>query len=133
MFETPEASPTCFSSTQDVAADDDGPFESPMPTAMAMMGSRNAAYCQDAWVKPIAAKPAVLIRNPAPMVWRPPSFLANRGTSGATTTRPTVAGRVARPASSGLNPSDAGSWKYRLSRYISPLMVPAPIRMASVD
>src|SRR6478609_2337359 len=121
MLETPEASPTCFSSTHDVAADDDGPFESPMPTAMATMGSRNAVYCQDACVKPMAANPAVLIRNPAPMVCRPPILLANRGTRGATTTRPTVAGSVARPAWRGLKPSDAGSWKYRLSRYISPL------------
>ena len=67
------------------------------------------------------------------MVDRPPIRAANRGTSGATATSPTVAGSVARPASSGEKPSVAGSWKYRLNRYINPLIVPAPIRMATVE
>ena len=50
-------------------------------------------------------------RSPTPIIWRPPSLLASRGTKGATTTRPTVAGRVARPACSGVKPRAAGFWK----------------------
>jgi hypothetical protein len=43
-----------------------------------------------------------------------------------------VAGSVARPAWRGEKPRASGFWKYRLTRYISPLMVPAPMRMAMV-
>ena len=42
------------------------------------------------------------------------------------------AGWPARPAAA-LKPRAAGFWKYRLSRYIRALMVPAPIRIAMVD
>ena len=111
MLETPDASPTWLSGTEAVAAADDGPLERPMPTATATSGRKNAAYCHDASANPIQAKPEAVIRKPMPTTCRPPSFTARRGTSGAETTRPTVAGRVASPASSGLKPSVLGFWK----------------------
>ncbi len=43
-----------------------------------------------------------------------------------------AAGSVASPASKALSPSPAGFWKYRLRTYISPLIVPATMRIASV-
>ncbi len=43
MLETPEAPPTWVSGTDAVAAEDAGPLDRPMPTAMATSGSRNAA------------------------------------------------------------------------------------------
>src|SRR5215210_2162096 len=121
MLETPDASPTCSAGTAAVAAEDDGPLERPMPTAIATSGSRNVAYTHDASANPTATKPAVSITKPTPMTCRPPNFFASFGTSGATSTRPAVAGSVARPASSGLKPRLAGSWKYRLRRYIRAL------------
>src|SRR5438128_2487022 len=133
MFDTPDAAPTCFSSTEAVAAEDDGPLDIPIPTAAAITGRTKATYRHELCVRPMAAKPAVLMRKPAPMVCRPPSRWARRGTRGATTTRPTVAGSVASPACSGLNPRADGFWKYRLSRYIRPLIVPAPMRIAIVE
>src|SRR6478672_13708100 len=108
MLDTPEAPPTWFSGTAAVDADDAGPLDMPIPTAMATSGSRNAEYCQDAWTRPTMTNPRVVRAKPRPIVCRPPNFAASRGTMGATTTRPTVAGSVARPAWSGLNPSVAG-------------------------
>jgi hypothetical protein len=43
-----------------------------------------------------------------------------------------AAGSVARPASSGLSPNAAGSWKYRMSTYISAFTVPATMGIARV-
>ena len=68
MFETPDASPTWSSGTDAVAAEEDGPLDRPMPTAMATSGSRNAAYCHDTSASPIATNPAVVIAKPAPIV-----------------------------------------------------------------
>src|SRR4051794_38833948 len=96
MLETPDASPTWFSGTAAVAADDAGPLDRPMPTATATNGSRNAAYRHEAPTRPMTTNPAVVRTNPTPMVCRPPNFPARRGTSGDTSTRPTVAGSVAR-------------------------------------
>src|SRR3954451_6949217 len=123
MLETPEAEPTCSGGTQDVEAADEGPFDRPMPAATSTSGTRNARYRHDESVRPIQPNPTAVMRNPAPTTWRPPNLDASRGTIGATTTRPTVAGRVARPAWSGLMSRVLGSWKNRLSRYIIPLMV----------
>ena len=81
----------------------------------------------------MTANPAAVIANPSPTTWRAPSRAANLGTRGATTTRPTVAGSVASPACSGVNPSELGSWNHRLSTYISALIVPAPMRIATVE
>ena len=111
MLETPDAPPTWCSGTAAVAADDAGPLDMPIPTAMATSGSRNAAYFHEESTKPTMTKPAVVSANPTPIVCRPPNLAASRGTSGATSTRPTVAGSVASPASSGLKPRVAGSWK----------------------
>ena len=57
------------------------------------------------------AKPTVMITNPSRTATRVPIRAAIFGTSGARTTKPTVAGIVARPASSGVIPRVAGSWK----------------------
>ena len=57
------------------------------------------------------AKPTVMMMKPRPTTCRVPIFVVNLGTSGARITRPTVAGRVARPASSAVIPNTAGSWK----------------------
>src|SRR5262245_10341929 len=111
MLETPDASPTWFAGTEAVAAADAGPLDSPMPTAIAMRGSRKAAYFQDESVRPIAAKPMAVSAKPAPIVCRPPNLPAILGTNGAITTSPTVAGSVARPACSAEKSSVAGSWK----------------------
>src|SRR5437868_2755710 len=102
MLETPDAPPTCSWGTDAVAAEDAGPFERPMPTAIARIGRRKVAYAQEDCVNPIATKPAAIRMNPTPMTCRPPILWASFGTNGATTTRPTVAGSVATPASSGL-------------------------------
>src|SRR5262245_1055791 len=111
MLETPDASPTCGAGTDAVAADDDGPFDMPMPTAIATSGSKNAVYFQSESTTPIATKPTVVRAKPSPIVCRPPSFPASLGTNGAIATRPTVAGSVARPACNGEKSSVAGSWK----------------------
>ena len=57
------------------------------------------------------AKPPVMIANPTATTVRVPSRTASLGTAGDNTTRPTVAGRVASPAWSGVMSSVAGSWK----------------------
>src|SRR3954451_8805950 len=111
MLDTPEALPTCSWRTEAVAAEDEGPLDRPMPTAIARTGRRNAAYSHDDFVKPRTTNPAAIAMNPRPMTCRPPNRWASFGTNGATTTRPTVAGSVARPAWSGLKPSASGFWK----------------------
>ena len=42
MFDTPEADPTCSTGTQEVEADDAGPLDIPIPTAIAIKGMTNA-------------------------------------------------------------------------------------------
>src|SRR5262245_3074326 len=111
MLDTPEASPTWFSGTAAVAAADAGPLDRPIPTATATSGSRNVRYLQEASAKPIHANPIPVSRNPAAITRRPPKRAAKRGTSGATTTRPAVDGRVASPACRGVKPSELGFWK----------------------
>src|SRR5690349_24924746 len=133
MLETPDASPTWCADTEAVAADDAGPFDRPIPTATAISGRTNAPYLQSDWATPTTAKPTAVMANPAATTIRPVNFAASLGTSGAVSTRPTVAGRVASPACNGEKPSATGSWKYRLSRYIRALIVPAPMRITSVD
>jgi hypothetical protein len=110
MLETPDAEPTWVAETDAVAADDAGPLDGPIPMATAT-GRTKAAYRHGASTKPIAANPPAVIANPAATTWRPPNRTARRGTSGATSTSPTVAGSVARPASYGLNPRVSASWK----------------------
>src|SRR5215203_3519805 len=82
MLETPDALPTWCSGTAAVAAEDAGPLDMPMPTAMAMSGSRNAEYFQDGSAKPTMTKPAVVRAKPTPIVCRPPNLAASRGTRG---------------------------------------------------
>src|SRR6478609_1211775 len=133
MLDAPDADPTCSTGTHEVEADDAGPLDIPMPTATAMSGMTKARYSQSASASPMTANPAVVMANPRPTTCRAPSRAANLGTRGATTTRPTVAGSVASPACRGVNPSELGSWNHRLSTYISALIVPAPMRIATVD
>src|SRR6478609_12196203 len=109
MFDTPDAEPTWFAETHAVDADEAGPFDRPMPTATATRGSRNAVYFQSEWTKPTATKPIVVRRKPTAMTRRPPKRAASLGTRGAVATRPTVAGRVASPAWSGLKANVLGS------------------------
>ena len=52
---------------------------------------------------------------------------------GVTAIMPAAAGSVASPAWNASSPSAAGFWKYRLRTYISALIVPATIRIASVE
>src|SRR5436190_17471299 len=110
MFETPDAPPTCSAGTQDVEAADAGPLVSAMPTATRTSGSRKATYRQSDWVNPIQAKPTAVMTKPPATSRLPVNRAASLGTMGATTTSPTVAGSVARPAWSGVKPSELGSW-----------------------
>jgi hypothetical protein len=65
MFDTPEASPTWLAGTAAVAAEDAGPFDSPIPIATAIRGSTNAPYFQDGWSPPMMANPTAVMANPA--------------------------------------------------------------------
>src|SRR4051812_10456666 len=98
MFETPDAAPTWAGGTHAVAAEDAGPLERPIPTATATSGRTTAAYRHEPSTMPIHANPAAVTANPMATTWRPPNRAAKRGTSGATSTSPTVAGSVPSPA-----------------------------------
>src|SRR6478752_6789798 len=100
MFEMPLAAPTSSAGTHDVATDAAGPLANPMPTAAAISGRTNAPYVHDEDTNARAAKPIAARTNPPAMTLRTPKRVASLVTSGVTTIRPTVAGRVARPASS---------------------------------
>ena len=78
-------------------------------------------------------KPAVASAKPSATALPAPIFEASGVMNGVMMIIPAAAGRVATPACSGLSPSAAGSWKYRLTRYISALIVPATMRIASVE
>ena len=66
MLETPDASPTWWAGTHDVEADEAGPFDIPIPTAMRISGSTNAAYLQSESASPTNAKPTAVITKPSP-------------------------------------------------------------------
>src|SRR5262245_59346659 len=100
-----------------------------MPTS----GSTNAAYPHDEWANPSAPNATAIRTNPTPTVLRTPTLCTIGVMAGAMATAAAVTGSVARPARMALMPSAAGSWKYRLTAYMMPLMAPAPMRMASVD
>ena len=51
MFDTPEADPTWSMGTQAVEADDAGPLDIPIPTAIAIRGMTKARYSQSASVE----------------------------------------------------------------------------------
>src|SRR3954453_9980112 len=111
MLDTPDAEPTWCAGTQAVDADVAGPLDKPIPTATAMSGRTNATYRHDPSTSPIQANPTAVTANPAPTTCRPPNRTASRGTRGAHSTSPTVAGSVPSPASSELKSSVAGFWK----------------------
>src|SRR4051794_10410481 len=132
MLEMPEAWPTWSSGTDEVEPDEAGPLAMPRPTASPTSGRTNAAYSHDALTNARTAKPAAASTKPRAIARAPPTLAASGAISGVMAIIPAAAGSVARPASNALMSRPAGFWKYRLSRYISALIVPATMRMASV-
>src|SRR3954463_14006635 len=132
MFEMPDACPTWSGDTDAVDPDEAGPFATPRPTASATSGATKAAYVQDASTNASTPKPAAARAKPSATAAPPPMRPASGVISGVIAIMPAAAGSVANPASSALIPNAAGSWKYRLSTYMSALIVPATIRIASV-
>src|SRR4051794_11327655 len=111
MFEIPEAAPTWSSGTDDVDADEAGPFEIPSPTAVAISGRTNAAYAHEGFTNIRATKPTVASMKPSATALPAPIFDARGVMNGVITIMPAAAGSVATPAWSGLSPRAAGSWK----------------------
>src|SRR4051812_47966643 len=132
MFDMPEACPTWSRGTDAVDPDDAGPFATPRPIASATSGTTKAAYVQDASTNASAPKPAAARPNPSATAAPPPMRPASGVINGVIAIIPAAAGSVASPASNALIPNAAGFWKYRLSTYISALIVPATMRIASV-
>src|SRR3954470_13080052 len=132
MFEIPEACPTWSRGTAAVEPDEAGPLATPRPTASATSGPTNAAYVHDASTNASTTKPAAARPNPSATAAPPPMRPASGVISGVIAIMPAAAGSVASPASSALIPNASGFWKYRLSTYMSPLIVPATMRIASV-
>src|SRR4051794_1100605 len=97
-----------------------------------MSGSTNAAYIHDDSTKASAANPMAARPKPATIARRVPILTASGVMSGVTAIIAAAAGSVATPVLSALMWNAAGSWKYRLSAYMSALIAPATIRMASV-
>src|SRR5262245_47190637 len=111
MFEIPDAAPTCSAGTQLVETDEHGPFVIDMPTAATTNGITNTAYPHDDLVNASTANPAAVMAKPSATTVAAVAFSTIFGTSGADTTSPIVAGKVARPASSGDIASASTSWK----------------------
>src|SRR3954454_282548 len=134
MFEMPEAWPTCSAATTsaEVEADEAGPFESPSPAERATSGSTNTAYVHDEVTNASTPNPTAARPKPTTMAIRVPILTASGVMNGVMTIIAAAAGSVATPARSALMPNASGFWKYRLSRYIIPLIAPATIRIASV-
>ena len=55
MFDTPDADPTCSTGTQDVEAEDAGPLDIPIPTAIAMSGDSKPVSLREAYDRLVAA------------------------------------------------------------------------------
>src|SRR5215207_9508844 len=109
MLEMPDACPTSSGETDDVDADDAGPFASPSPTAAAASGATNAAYVQEASTNASAPSATAASANPSATARRAPTFTASGVISGVTAIIAAAAGSVASPASSALRPKPAGS------------------------
>ena len=82
MFEIPDAAPVSRGSTDDVEAEDAGPFAMPRPTAIRTSGPMNATYVQDAPTKIRIAEPAVAIAKPSATARPGPIFNASGVISG---------------------------------------------------
>src|SRR3954452_20279901 len=132
MFEIPEAWPTCSADTDDVEPDEAGPLAMPRPIDSATSGARKATYAHDASTNASTANPMAARPNPSTTARAPPSLPASGVMAGVMAIMAAAAGSVASPVSNALSPSPSGFWKYRLSTYMSPLIVPATIRIASV-
>src|SRR4051794_7414775 len=132
MFEIPEACPTWSRGTAAVEPDEAGPLATPRPTPSATSRPTNAAYVHDASTNPSTANPTAASPKPSATAAPPPMRPASGVISGVIAIMPAAAGSVASPASNALMPNAAGFWKYRLSTYMSALIVPATIRIASV-
>src|SRR3954447_8933048 len=111
MFEIPDAAPTSSGETEEVDADEAGPFASPSPTATATSGRTNAPYVHDACTNASTAKPTAPTAKPSTIAIRVPMRTAIGVISGVIAIMAAAAGSVARPASSALIPNAAGSWK----------------------
>src|SRR5690348_275370 len=111
MFEIPEAAPVSLGATEDVDADDAGPFAIPSPTAIRTSGAMKATYIHDAPTKIRMPDPRVATAKPSATARPAPIFRASGVISGVTRIIAAAAGSVARPASSALYPNPAGSWK----------------------
>src|SRR5512132_1511123 len=111
MFEMPDAAPVSRASTDDVDADDAGPFATPRPTAISTSGATNATYVQEAPTKMTRADPSVATANPSATVRLAPILTASLVINGVTAIIAAAAGSVARPASRALYPKAAGFWK----------------------
>ena len=110
-IEIPDAAPTWSADTAEVEADDAGPFASPRPTAIRISGITKAGYSHEASTKIRRVDPAVPRMNPSATACREPIFTASGVIAGVIRISAAAAGRVARPASSGLMPKVDGSWK----------------------
>src|SRR3954469_12771470 len=133
MFEIPDAAPTWSGGTADVEPAEAGPLAMPSPTARTTSGAMNATYSHDPWTNASAAEPTVASRTPIPTARAPPILTASGVIAGVMAIMPAAAGSVARPAWKAFIPSPFGFWKYKLTTYMSALMLPATMRIASVD
>ena len=112
-------------------SDEAGPLASPNPTAIATSGATNAAYSHDAPTNRNTPQPIAARAKPAPIAARLPILTASGVISGVIAIIPAAAGNVASPACNALIPRAAGFWKYRLITYMSALIAPATIRIAT--
>src|SRR5262245_50725330 len=111
MFEIPEAWPTWSADTDDVDADEAGPFDRPRPTAMTTSGPTNAAYVQLSVTNTRMTNAIVVSRKPSATARSAPMRTAIGVMNGVTRIITAAAGSVASPAFSALMPKPAGSWK----------------------
>src|SRR5947199_8604900 len=111
MLEMPDAAPTSSTDTAAVDAEEAGPLASPSPAAIAISGSTNIAYVQDASTNARTANPTAANANPAATAIAGPILPASGVISGVMSISAPAAGSVAIPAFSALIPKPAGSRK----------------------
>src|SRR3954447_9080009 len=102
MFEIPDAWPTWSAGTDEVDAEDAGPFASPRPMAVATRGSTNATYRQDESTNTRAPNPTAASAKPTRIAIPVPILTAMGVISGVIAIIAAAAGSVASPASSAL-------------------------------
>src|SRR5215475_12881070 len=102
MFEIPDACPTWSADTDDVDADDAGPFARPSPIANKTSGPTKAAYVQLSVTNTRITKAIVDSRNPTATARSDPIRIAIGVINGVIAIITAAAGSVARPATSAL-------------------------------